>query len=53
MYTSPSPSLFVSSGLKQTSIGHAIIQASRKAVITPTLFRLGVEMDRVLGSRGS
>lgn len=41
----------VSSELKQTSIGHVIIQASRKAVITPTLFGLGVEMDHVFGSR--
>ena len=41
----------VSSALKQTSIRHAIIHASCKAVITPTLFRLGVAMDNFLGSR--
>jgi len=41
----------VSSELKQTSIGRVIIQVSRKLVITPTLFGLGVEMDHVFGSR--
>ena len=43
--------IIISSELKQVSIGHAIIQASRKAVITPTMFGLGVEMDHVIGSR--
>ena len=38
--------------LKQTSIGHAIIQAARpRSVITPTLFGLGVELDHVFGSK--
>lgn len=41
----------ISSELKQTSIGHAIVQSSRRAVLTPTLFGLGVEMDHVFGSR--
>ncbi len=38
--------------LKQTSIGHAIVQATRhKSVIMPILFGLGVEMDHVFGSK--
>ena len=38
--------------LKQTSIGHAIVQAARpRSVITPTLFGLGVELDHVFGSK--
>ena len=41
----------ISSKLKQTSIGHAIVQASCRSVITPTLFGLGVELDHVFGSR--
>ena len=41
----------ISSQIKQTTIGHAIVQASRRSVITPTLFGLGVELDHVFGSR--
>ena len=42
----------VPSKLKQSSIGHCILQAARpRSVITPTLFGLGVEVDHVFGSK--
>ena len=42
----------VPSKLKQSSIGHCIIQAARpRSDITPTLFGLGVEVDHVFGSK--
>ncbi len=43
--------IIIPSELKQNSIGHSIVQSSRRKVITPTLFGLGVEMDHVFGSR--
>ena len=45
-------SIIVPSELKQTSIGHCILQAARpRSVITPILFGLGVEVDHVFGSK--
>ena len=44
--------IIIQSELKQNSISHSIIQSARpRSVITPTLFGVGVEMDRVFGSR--
>ena len=38
--------------LKQISIGQSIIQAARpRSIITPVLFGLGIEMDRVFASK--
>lgn len=44
--------LIIISEVKQNSIGHAIIQASRpRSVITPIMFGVGIEMDHVFGSK--
>jgi len=38
--------------VKQNSIGHAFVQASRpKSVIAPIMFGIGMEMDHVFGSK--
>lgn len=38
--------------MKQNSIGHAIVQASRpRSVIAPIMFGVGIEMDHVFGSK--
>lgn len=44
--------IIIPSEIRQTSIGHSIVQSARsKSVITPLLFGVGVEMDHVFGSR--
>lgn len=44
--------LIIISEVKQNSIGHAIIQASRpRSVIAPVMFGVGIEMDHVFGSK--
>ena len=44
--------LIVISEVKQNSIGHAIVQASRpRSVIAPIMFGVGIEMDHVFGSK--
>jgi len=44
--------LLVISEVKQNSIGHAIVQASRpRSVVSPVLFGVGVEMDHMFGSK--
>ena len=44
--------LVVISEVKQNSIGHAIVQASRpRSVIAPIMFGVGIEMDHVFGSK--
>ena len=38
--------------MKQNSVGHAIVQASRpRSVIAPIMFGVGIEMDHVFGSK--
>ena len=38
--------------MKENSIGHAIVQASRpRSVIAPIMFGIGIEMDHVFGSK--
>jgi hypothetical protein len=42
----------ISDDVKQTAIGHAIVQASRpRSVISPILFGVGVSLDHTLGSK--
>ena len=44
--------LIVISEVKQNSIGHAIVQASRpRSVIASIMFGVGIEMDHVFGSK--
>ena len=44
--------LIIISEVKQNSIGHAIVQASRpRSVIAPIMFGIGIEMDHVFGSK--